>query len=280
VQAANVPLSEVVIDFELTDGHARFEPVRFGMGDGRVDFNLVIDSRLTPPEGTLQMEIQAVDLSKALRNWELADDSVGIVGGQGKLWVMGTSIAELFGSAEGGLVLLMTQGKLDALLVELAGLDAAESFLAWLGGRDPIPIDCAYVDMLARDGVAKIDTLAVDTVDTSFTGTGSVNLGNERLDLTIVAHPKDVSLLSASSPIHLGGTFNSPEIGVQESDLALQAASMAALAAVATPIAALLPLLDLGTGNEIPYCDGLVNRSLEAIKYKPEGKYEPDNNED
>ncbi|WP_152208178.1 AsmA family protein [Marinobacter changyiensis] len=279
VQAADIPLSNVVIDVELADGHARFDPVGFGVGEGQVDFNLDIDSRLTPPEGTLQLEVKAVNLSKALSAWELAKDSMGTVAGQGKFWVAGNSVAELFGSVDGGLVMLMTQGKLNALLVELAGLDATQSFLSWMRGREPVPIDCAYLDLQARDGVATIDTLAIDTTDTSFTGTGTVNLADERLDITITAHPKDVSVLSARTPLHLGGTFNEPEPGLETEDLTMQIASSAALAALATPVAALLPLLDLGTGSEIPFCDGLVNRSAESIDNKQKDEEESDNNE-
>lgn len=279
VRAADVPLSEVVIDFNLADGHARFEPVGFGVGDGQVDFNLDIDSRLTPPEGTLQLEVQAVNLSKAIGSWELASDSVGTVAGQGKFWVTGASIADLLGSADGGMVMLMTRGKLDALLVELAGLDAAESFVTWMGGGGTVPIDCAYVDLKTRDGVVRIDTLAVDTADTSFTGTGTANFDNERLDITLFSHPKDVSALAAGTPLHLGGTFSNPEPGLQTGDLTMQIASSAILAAVATPVAALLPLLDLGTGNEVAYCEGLASRSLEAIDDNPGGKDESDNND-
>ncbi len=279
VRAADIPLSEVVIDFNLADGHARFEPVGFGVGEGQVDFNLDIDSRPTPPEGTLQLEVQAVNLSKAIGSWELASDSVGTVAGQGKFWVTGASIAELLGSADGGMVMLMTQGKLDALLVELAGLDAAESFVTWMGGGGTVPIDCAYVDLKTRDGVVRIDTLAVDTADTSFTGTGTANFDNERLDITLFSHPKDVSALAAGTPLHLGGTFSNPEPGLQTGDLTMQIASSAILAAVATPVAALLPLLDLGTGNEVAYCEGLASRSLEAIDDNPGGKDEPDNND-
>ncbi|HEY9119924.1 MAG TPA: AsmA family protein, partial [Marinobacter sp.] len=279
VRAADIPLSEVVIDFELADGRARFDPVGFGVGDGQVDFNLDIDSKPTPPEGTLQLEVQAVNLSKALAGWEMANDSVGTIGGQGKFWLTGASIAELLGSADGGVVMLMTRGKLDALLVELAGLDVAESFLTWLGEEDTIPIDCAYVDLKTQAGIARIDTLAVDTTDTSFTGTGSVNLDNERLDITIFPHPKDVSALAASTPLHLGGTFNNPDPGLNTEVLGKQIASSAALAAAATPVAALLPLLDLGTGDELSYCDGLASRSSDAIKDNPGVKDEAADNE-
>lgn len=265
VKAVDIPLSNVAIDFRLEDGHARFEPVRFGVGDGRVDFNLNLDSAATPPEGTLQLEVQKVNLQRALRDWDMADDSVGTVGAQGKFWLTGTTMAELLASADGGLVMLMVEGKLDALLVELAGLDASQSFLSWINARDPIPIDCAYADLQTRSGEARIDTLAVDTDDTTFTGTGTIDMNTEQLDVTIHAHPKDVSVLSARTPLHLGGTFNNVEAGLHEGELALRTGGSAVLAALASPVAALLPLLDLGTGEDVPYCDGLVRRSRDAI---------------
>ncbi|SFR42056.1 hypothetical protein SAMN05216203_0145 [Marinobacter daqiaonensis] len=279
VRAADIPLSDVEIEFELADGQGHFKPVRFGVGKGQVDFNLSLDARQDPPEGTLGVEVQAVNLSEVLGNWTLTDDAVGIVGGQGKFWITGSSIAEFFASADGGMVVLMSQGKMDALLVELAGLDAGQAFLSWLRSRDPIPIDCAYIDLQARDGVAIIDTLAIDTADTTFTGTGTVNLNNELLDLTLTAHPKDVSVFSGRTPFHIGGSLSEPEPGIQSDNLALRVGGSVVLAAVAAPVAALLPLLDLGTGEEIGYCEGLASRSLEAINDELEDDDDPDSDE-
>ncbi|GGY65790.1 AsmA family protein [Marinobacter zhanjiangensis] len=279
VRAAGIPLSNVVIDFTLNEGLAVLDPVRFGVGDGHVDFSLDLDTTPAPPEGTLQLEAKAVNLSEALREWSIAEGTVGTVGGQGKFWVTGASVADLLGSADGGLVMLMTGGRLNALMVELAGLDVAEAFLSWLTVRDPIPIDCAYMDLQAREGLIRLDTLAVDTTDTTFTGTGTVSMDTERLDLVIHAHPKDMSPLSAGTPLQLGGTLNNIAPGLNEGSLALRAGTSVALAALASPVVALLPLLDVGSGNEVPYCDGLVSRAGEAIDSEEDGSNETGNGE-
>ncbi len=81
VRAGEVPLSNVVIDFVLEDGRGRFEPLSFGVGAGSVDINLDLDTVTTPPSGTLQVEVQGVDLDDVLRNWALADESFGTIGG-------------------------------------------------------------------------------------------------------------------------------------------------------------------------------------------------------
>ncbi|WP_404363309.1 AsmA family protein [Marinobacter sp.] len=266
VRARDVPLSNVVLNFTLEDGLGRFHPISFGVGSGHIDYHLELDARKEPPEGTMNVEVQAVDLQEALRNWEIADESIGTVGARGKFWVEGASIADLLGSSDGGLTMLMTGGRLDALLVELAGLDVYQAFLSWVRGRDPIPIDCAYIDLKTRDGIAELDTFVIDTDDTSFSGGGKVNLNTEELDITFLAHPKDVSVLSARTPLHLGGTFGNVEPTLYAGKLSARTGAGAALAAVAGPLVAMLPLLDLGTGEEIDYCEGLVSRTREALE--------------
>ncbi|WP_075879021.1 AsmA family protein [Vreelandella massiliensis] len=266
VRAGSVPLSEVVIDFRLEDGHGRFEPVSFGIGEGHIDLVLDLNAGSEPPGGSMQVEMRRVDLNDVLRQWNLADESVGVVGGRGKFWIEGRSIAELLASADGGLLLLMTGGRLDAMLVELAGLDASQAFFSWVRGREPIPIDCLYADLQARDGVSKLDTFVIDTLDTTFTAGGEVDLNTERLDISLFAHPKDPSVFTGRAPFHLGGTFNDIETGVHGGGLGLRAGASAALGALGGHIAALLPLLEVGAGPDMAYCDGLVERSREAVR--------------
>lgn len=266
VRAADVPLSDVVIDFRLVDGIARMEPVGFGVGNGEVDFSLELDASQDPPEGTLTVEVRSVDLREALKDWDLADGILGKVGAQGKFWVRGESIAALLGSADGGMVLLMTEGQLEAILVELAGLDAGQTFLSWLGGRDAIPVNCAYADLKARDGRVELNTFVIDTPDTIFTAGGRVDLENERLDVSIVAHPQDASALIGRTPFHLGGTFSDMEAGIHGGELALRLGASAGLAALAGPLAAAVPLLERGGDDRLGYCNGLTRRTKQAIK--------------
>jgi uncharacterized protein involved in outer membrane biogenesis len=272
VRAGDIPLSDVVIDFALQDGRGRFQPVTFGVGDGDVDFNLDMNARQQPPSGTAQLEVQGVDLQKALGEWNLADDSVGIIGARGKYWVEGATIAKMLASGDGGMVLLMTDGRLDSLLVELAGLDASQTLLSWVTARDAIPINCSYLDLQTRDGIANIDTLVIDTDDTSFTGGGQIDFNTERLGVTMYAHPKDPSILTVRSPLHLTGTFNQIEPSIHGENLAARVALSTALAAAGGPAAALLPLLEVGAGDDIEYCKGLVSRSREAMEQRSTGE--------
>jgi len=266
LRAADVPLSNIAINLHLENGRLQFAPVTFGVGDGSVDFNLDLDVSARPSNGTLDATVRGVDLQKALSEWELAEDSVGVVGGEGKFWVEGDSIADILASADGGLLMLMHGGRLDAVLIELAGLDAAQVFTSVLGDRDPVPIDCAYVDVKTRDGIATLDTFVIDTDDTGFSAGGEIDFAEERLGITLLATPKDVSVGTARSPVQISGTFNDIGLGIAAEGLGARLAGAAMLGALATPLSALIPLLDLGSGEDSELCQGLVRRSHEAIK--------------
>lgn len=266
VRAADVPLSEVVLEFRLQDGVGKFAPVGFGVGEGRLDFTLTLDANQDPTKGTLGVQVQAVDLRDALGEWDLAEDSVGIVAAEGKFWVRGRSIAALLGSADGGLVMLMKEGNLDALLVQLAGLHVGEAFLSWIGDTDPVPINCAYIDLKSRGGALELDTFVIDSAEMIFTAGGEVDMDDERVDVSIMAHPRDPSVLVGRTPLHLGGTFAAIDPGIHGGKLGVRAGAAVGLGAIAGPVGALLPLLDIGDSEGTGYCQGLASRTLEAIE--------------
>ena len=258
VDAGKLPVDELVLDFKLQDGNLALMPLRFRIGKGAIDLEIQTKTREQPMTTQLSAEIRNVDLRHVLAAFEAGDESAGTVAGRAKLWMTGNSIAALLGSADGGLYLLMSGGHLDQLLVELAGLDAAESVAALLGKDKRVPIECAYADLQSKNGLVRIPTLVIDSTDTLFFADGSINLKDETLDVELRPEPKDWSPVSLRGPLHIGGTFMDVELRPGASVLARGAAAV--LSAVAAPLAALLPLLETGPaeGEGSPLCGGLM----------------------
>jgi hypothetical protein len=71
-------------------------------------------------------------------------------------------------------------------------------------------------------------------------------------------------IISLRSPLYVKGTFKNPDVGVDKGVLAMKAGGAAVLAAVAAPIAALLPLINMGPGE-----DSKCAQLLAAAKVKP-----------
>ncbi len=215
VLAPDLPLNDFALHVTLEDGHLQMDRLDFGVATGTVSMQLEMNARKDPIQAKLHTDVDHVNLSRLLARFDVADDSFGDIGGRAKLWMQGQSLADWFGSADGGLFLTMTGGKIDALLVELAGLDFTESAAVFLSTDSRVKIECGYTDLQARSGIVTIHPFLLDTKDTKFKGHGSIDLRQEKLDLTIEPYPQDFTILSSRGPLHVTGTFSDPEFSVE-----------------------------------------------------------------
>src|SRR4030095_14457721 len=92
----------------------------------------------------------------------------------------------------------------------------------------------------------------LDTTDTNITGEGDLDLSSEKLNLTLNAHPKWAGPLTARPPILIKGTLSKPQVGVDPSQAIARGAAAAVLGVLLTPLAALLPMIDLAPGKATP----------------------------
>ena len=106
-----------------------------------------------------------------------------------------------------------------------------------------------------------------DTAHTTLVGEGKANFADETLDLRLVAKPRGHSLMSLRGPIVIGGTFADPSVLPDMKRLAARGAAAVALGTIATPLAALVPFIQVGR-SETFECGPLVQAQKEAI-HKP-----------
>ena len=266
VNAGELPIDELIVDFALQDGEMRLNPVSLQIGDGTLQLEIQTKTSARPVTTQLSAEVRNLDLRRVLSTLEVGDESAGTLAGRAKLWMTGDSIAKLLGSADGGLYLLMSGGHLDQLLVELAGLDAAESVAAVLGDEEEVPIECAYADLQSNDGLVRVATLVIDTTDTLFFADGNINLKHETLNLELRPEPKDWSPVSLRGPLHIEGRLG--DIALRPGASVLARGAAAVLSAAAAPFAALLPLIETGPaeGEGSPLCGGLMESMKRETK--------------
>ena len=264
VKSEQLPISRLNLRAEIDGLNLAIAPANIDIAGGNINGSINFDVAPETPEGVFELEVNRLSLRDLLESTGIDDDSLGIIGGRLKFWMSGTTVSEMAASLDGGVFLLMTEGKLDSLLSEVAGLDVFESISVLIDPDQPLTdIRCAYVDMHAKNGLVDISNLVIDTEDTVFLADGSVDLNDESLDVTIEPHPKDLSVLAARTAVDLGGTFGDPAI-VPGRSLPLRAAAAAALGALGTPILAIIPFIEAGTGEDSNYCSGLVDSLGEA----------------
>ncbi|HET6655823.1 MAG TPA: AsmA family protein [Gammaproteobacteria bacterium] len=258
------PFQDLKMHLVLKDGKLTINPANFGVAGGQVVADIMFNSRKDPPHATAHIKLARLALERLFPALPMMENSRGLFGGRAVLDARGDSMDSLLGTMDGQVGFALTDGRINQELIELAGLDIAEFLGLVVIGGDQVPIRCAVGDFKITNGVMKTKVLVFDTTDTVIYAGGTINLGREKLDVTVRPRPKDVSIAAVRGPIHIGGTFKSPSIQPSEETIVRGAAAIA-LAAAIGPLAALVPLIETGPGHN-SNCQGLIKKARSAVR--------------
>jgi uncharacterized protein involved in outer membrane biogenesis len=186
-------------------------------------------------------------------------NSIGQINGDLNLSGSGNSVGKMLASSNGKLGLVLAGGEISRLMMEEIGLHLWKILQLKVTGDNLVKLRCGVADFNVKQGVMQADALIVDTEVTTITGTGTIDLGQEKLDLTLNQKTKNTSPLALRSPIYIRGSFARPEVAVNKGRVAARGLGAIALG-IATPLLALLPLIDAGPGADSD-CRQLVNEA-------------------
>lgn len=221
------------------------------------DGNVVMNARRPVIRSAADMRFTGLQLNRLFPALKTLSGSVGTLDGRARLTGGGNSIAAMLGEAGGQVAFLMNGGEMSDLTLRLANLDIANALPALLTGDHKVPIRCFVADFSAQQGRFNVSTLVLDAAHTTLEGAGSIDLGDERLDLRIVAHPKEWSLFALRGPILVTGTLADPSVTPDLAGIALRTGVAVGLGVVATPLAALIPFIAPGQRPQTD-CSSLI----------------------
>lgn len=249
VESPKLPVESLNAHLVLEDGLLVLQPFELGAAGGRLTGVVSFDARQAPADVDINLQVQNLQLPRLMPRAKLLQDSLGSISGAVNLAGKGDSAATILATSSGELGVIMGQGRMSNLLLEIAGLDVAEALGFLIGKDQQVTLRCAYADFAVTDGIAVARSVAFDTTDTALLIRGDFSFREETLDLTLVPRPKDMSPISIRTPLKIGGTFADPAIAPKGGPLLLRGAAVAALAAIAPPLA-LLGLVETGPGKD------------------------------
>ena len=156
----------------------------------------------------------------------------------------------MLGRGDGELKLFMTGGDLSALLLDLAGIDLGNAVLSALGIPRRADLRCMIADLGLKDGQVDTHTLLIDTTEANVIGSGAINLTDEKIDYKLKTEPKHINIGSLPAPILIRGPLKSPSVMPDPAALATRGGIAAVLGVLLTPLAALIPTIQLGLGED------------------------------
>ncbi|MDB5932940.1 MAG: AsmA family protein [Massilia sp.] len=268
VREKQLPISKLSTHLVMKAGVLTLNPLNFTIAGGNMVSNIKLDGSgangRDAIKATAKVTARHLKLKELFPTIEKMQATVGEVNGDAQLSATGNSVATLLAGANGELKTLINQGSVSKLLLEEMGLNVGNIVLTKLFGDKPVQLNCMATDFAVTNGLMQTRVFVVDTEEAVITADGTVSLANEQLNLTMRPETKSLRIFSLRAPLHLRGTFSKPDVSVDKGVLAMKAGGAAVLATVAAPIAAMLPLINTGPG-ENSACGNL----LAAARVKP-----------
>jgi uncharacterized protein involved in outer membrane biogenesis len=276
VKTADLPLNKLNTHLTMDNGVLRLRPLDFGMAGGTVTSNITLDGSGSAGKDAIKATLDATgrhievkQLFPAIQKIQQA--TAGDIYAQAKLTATGDSVGEMLAKSNGEVKGLVSEGVVSKLLLEEAGLNVGNVIITKLFGDKQVKLNCLASDLDVKNGVATTNTFVLDTEEAIVDINGWVNLGNEQIDLRVKPETKALRLFTLRTPFYVRGTLKHPDLQLDKKVLAMKGGAAVALAIVAAPAAALLPLINTGPGKDSP-CAALLAEAKAKPQAPPPGK--------
>lgn len=259
VKRNDLDIRQVDLGADLKDGVLNLDPVAFDFNRGALNGTARINATKDIPYTTMDFRLRGYPLESIIPARDGVATVTGLALGRAQLEGPGASVHDFAAASKGAISLIVPQGRMRAAFAELLGINVTAGLGRLLSGDDgATEIRCAVADFTVSRGVATARTFVIDTTPVLAKGKGTINLGNETMDLRIDGETKQPRLIRLWSPITVSGSLRAPRVGIDGGAVAGQVGIGGALAALVNPLAALLTFVDPGLAEDAN-CGALIS---------------------
>ncbi|HUN50551.1 MAG TPA: AsmA-like C-terminal region-containing protein, partial [Candidatus Sulfotelmatobacter sp.] len=224
IKTSSMTLQNLALHLSLVDQVLQVKPISVTLSGGTLDAAVDLSARQAPATLSLQADGKQIDVGKLVQQASGND----LLDAKGDLDLAvhgsGDSLHAIMASLDGRYSLVIGKGTIKSRYADLIGADVFREAFAWAKGKHDTALNCVVSRFDIKNGLATATGLLMDTSEVSMQGEGTVNLGSERLDLTLKPRPKETSLLSLATPIDVTGTLKHPSVLPDKAALAKEVA--------------------------------------------------------
>ncbi len=198
------------IDAALAGGRLTVSRFDIGLSNGHVTGRASLGLHDAPMQGDAEVSVAGVRIEGFARDASGRSRLHGAVQGHAQLKASGDSADALRDSVSGRITASLTGGTISSLLDAEIGLQGGKIVRSLIAGAEPIAIRCAAATLDLERGTGRFRTLVVDTERTRTTGTGTIDLAAETVDIVLTPEAKQSGLFNLERSIRLHGPLRRP----------------------------------------------------------------------
>src|ERR1039458_263501 len=143
----------------VKDGTLKLAPLNFGIAGGNLVAEITMGGRKSHIVTHADITAKGLHLDQMFPASKHKAASAGTLGGRAKLNATGNSMAQMLGTTNGEVSLIMEGGTVSELLLRLSDLDIANPIKGKLGGDKQVPIRCMVANFKAVEGDFNVQDL-------------------------------------------------------------------------------------------------------------------------
>ena len=187
---------------------------------------------------------------------KLAEEAEGKVDAKIQFDAMGKDSVQLVNTLGGRFILNAGEGKLTSKSLNFWSRGLLSSLLPIK--RNETKLNCAILDFDIGNNTAVTRALVVDTEENTVLGKGHIDLDTWQVDMVLKPNPKDLSLFSVATPVHVTGPITSAIVTPEAGGVAKKIGGM--LLGVINPALAILPMLEEGLDDYNGSCAKILQQ--------------------
>jgi len=251
VRTERFPLRSVALNVNLQAGVLTLKPFMLDMPQGKIAGTLRLDASENVAHTSIDARVSNVQLGQFKPKKATEAPVDGVLRARVKLEGEGNSVHEFVSSSNGSITAVVPHGEVREAFAELTGINVARGLgLLLQDENEKVKVRCGVAQLEARNGNLKVSHFVFDTSNVLITGEGDVALGSEQFDLEIKGEPKKVRLMRVRTPIAVRGPLRKPSVGLAAEGETAGQGVVAALAALVTPLAAVVAFVDPGLAED------------------------------
>ncbi len=268
--ARNIKARDAAFEFgqlalRLDAGDLRVDKLEATYRGTKVSANLNLAAG-TPANVAVKFLVQGFDLGRFLKEIHVSQDVEGRVDLAADLKSQGNSRHQLMANLDGTTGAVIGKGYVPRVLDLLARDLTRQVTRIWGHHKQAGELNCGVIQFTNKQGIATSDAFLFDTQLTILKGNGEVNLATEQLDFVLFPKPKDASLFSLATKLHVTGSIVDPKVRPDMTSVATKGVK-ALSSLVLGPAGLLVPFMKAGARHQHP-CD------VAALKSRVHSIYE------
>ncbi len=215
IEAVGSDFGNVRLNVQAEQGRLLMGPLSATIAGGEISGILELDASADVPSSQFELTVRHLDYGRWLKALHVTDKVEGIVDIKITLRGSGNTLRAMLAEADGAALLASGPAQIAESDLGLWGAGFTSGLMSIttsaLGMKRSTEFNCMVWPFNVSDGVAGSDAILMDTPKITIAGSGTVDLGTEKLDILLEPARKKPSLFSFQNPVRISGTLAAPK---------------------------------------------------------------------